>query len=56
MTTEVKPLQLLKAELPMEVTELGIVIDVSPLQEQNAALPMVVMELGMVTEVKLSIS
>jgi hypothetical protein len=30
--TVVSPLQIQKAQLPMRVTELGIVIDVSPLQ------------------------
>jgi hypothetical protein len=32
MVTDVKPLQLLKAEYPIDVTLLGMVTDVKPLQ------------------------
>ena len=52
MVTEVKPLQPLKAEFPIEVTELGIVTEVKPLQPLKAELPIEVTELGMVTDVK----
>ena len=49
----VKPLQPEKAELAIEVTELGIVTEVKPRQLEKAELPIEVTELGMVTEVKL---
>ena len=52
-TMEVKPLQLLKALSPMEVTELGIVTEVKPRHPSKAHLPMEVTELPIVTEVKL---
>ena len=42
----------LKAELPMVVTELGMVTEVRPEQLLKAELPMLVTELGMVTEVR----
>ena len=39
------------AQLPISVTEFGIVTDVSPLQLQNAYSPIEVTELGIVTDV-----
>ena len=51
-TIDSKPLQLEKAELPIEVTELGIVILVKLIQPLNAPLPIEVTELGIVTLVK----
>ena len=48
MVTLVKPLQLAKAQLPMEVTELGMVTLVKPLQPLKALSPIEVTELGMV--------
>ena len=45
-TMVVKPLQELNAQSPIEVTELGMVIDVKPLQPANAQLPIEVTELG----------
>ena len=50
-TTDVNPLQLLNAEPPIEVTELGKDTDVSPLQPENASSPIEVTELPIVTEV-----
>ena len=47
----ISPLQLEKAELPIEVTELPIVYSVSCLELYIAELPIEVTELGMVTEV-----
>lgn len=44
-------LQPLKAELPIDVTLLGMVMEVRPLQPEKAELPMVVTLLGIVTEV-----
>ena len=51
--TEVRPEQPEKAELPMEVTDLGIVIEAKLLQPENALLPIVVTELGIVKDVSL---
>ena len=48
----VKPLQLLNAMWPIEVTELGMVTLVKPLQPQNASSPISLTELPMVTLVK----
>ena len=48
----VKPLQPEKAELAIEVTELGMVTDVKLLQPLKAEFSILVTELGMVTEVK----
>ena len=48
----VKLLQRQKAQIPILVTELGIVIEVKLLQPSNASFPMLVTELGMVTEVR----
>jgi hypothetical protein len=42
--------QPLKAELPIEVTELPMVTEVRPMQEEKALLPIVFTELGIVTE------
>ena len=50
-TTEVNPLQPEKAELPMLVTESGMVTDVNPLQPAKAQDPITVTELGIVTDV-----
>jgi hypothetical protein len=44
----VKPVQLRKAKLPMDVTELGMVMEAKPLQPSKAWSPMVVIELGIV--------
>ena len=51
--TVVRLLQPQNAELPIEVTELGIVTLVRPLQRENALLPIEVTELGMVMLVRL---
>ena len=51
-TIDVKPEQPLKALMPIDVTELGMVTDVKPVQPKKAWSPIVVTELGMVTEVK----
>ena len=48
---EVNPLQPLKAELPIEVTPLGILIEVKPLQYQKAESPIEVAS-SIVTDVK----
>ena len=48
--TEVRPLQLEKALLPIEVTELPMVTVVRPVQSEKAEFPIVVTELPMVTE------
>ena len=47
--TELRPEQPEKAELPMLVTEFGMVTFVKPEQPENAELPMPVTEFGMVT-------
>ena len=52
MVTEARPLQYPKALLPIEVTELGIMIEVRPEQPENALVPIVVTELGNVTEIR----
>ena len=49
--TVVSPVQSEKAELPMEVTELGIVTDDKLLQPLKASTPIEVTELGIVTDV-----
>ena len=46
-------LELLNAYLPIEVTELGIVIEVNLEQLPNALSPIEVTELGIVIDVKL---
>ena len=51
-TMVVKPLQEPNAKSPIEVTELGMVIDVKPLQYSNARSPIEVTELGMLIDVK----
>ena len=48
----VMPLQPENALFPIEVTELGMVIDVKPSQAWNARSPIEVTELGMVIDVK----
>ena len=48
----VKLVQPLKAALPIEVTELGIVTDVKPVQPEKASKSINLTELPMVTEVK----
>jgi hypothetical protein len=53
MVMEVKPLHPKNASSPMEVTEMGRVIEVK-LQCLKAPSPIEVTELGMVMEVKLS--
>ena len=55
MVTEVKPVQPEKAELPILVTDSGIVILVKPVQPEKAELPISATELGIVTEVSLFI-
>ena len=52
IVTSVKIVVPLKAELPMVVTELGMVTEDRPEQPQKAELPMLVTELPMVTEVR----
>ena len=52
MVTDVSPLQLENAELPIEVTKSGIVTDVSPLHPENAPLPILVIPLGILNVVK----
>ena len=49
---EVKELQPLKADTPMRVTELGILMEVKELQFEKTSLSMRVTELGMLMEVK----
>ena len=49
--TLVKPAQELKAPLPIDVTELGIVTEVSFEQPENALSPIHVTELGIVSGV-----
>ena len=51
-STDIRPLQPLNAEVPMELTEFPMVTNVKPLQPENAEFPMEVTELGMVTDVK----
>jgi hypothetical protein len=51
--TEVKPVQLLKALGPMNVTEFPMVTEFKPIQSRKAIIPMIVTELGIVIEVKL---
>ena len=53
MVTDVKPLQPLKADPPILVTEFGIVTDVKPLQSRKAYSPILVTEFPMVTDFKL---
>ena len=43
----------MKAPLPIEVMDSGIVTEVKPVQPSKALLPIEVAETGMVTEVKL---
>ena len=53
MVTEVRPVQPLKALLPIEVTrgaELTMLTEVRPVQSPKALSPIVVTELGMVME------
>jgi hypothetical protein len=50
MVIEVRPLQLQNAELPMLVTELGIVIEVRLKQLENASPLTLVTELGIDNE------
>ena len=52
MVRDIKPVQPSKAEIPIDVTELGMVRDVKPVQPENAEIPIDVTELGMVTDVK----
>ena len=52
MVRDVRPEQPLKAELPIEVTELGIVrLPVSPEQSRKASESIEVTELGIVSDV-----
>ena len=51
--TDVKPVQLPKAELHMLVTLSGMVMDVKPVQPEKAYHPMLVTLSGMVMDVKL---
>ena len=46
MVTEIKPVQLLKAQSPIEVTELGIVTEVKPVHPEKALFLIAVTELG----------
>jgi len=46
-----KPVQPKKADSPIVITELGIVMEVSPVQPEKARQPMDVTELGIVMEV-----
>ena len=48
MIIDVNPLQPLKADLPIVVTELGIVTEVIESQKENALSPIVVTEFGMI--------
>ena len=52
MVIEVRLVQPLKAQPPIEVTELGMVTEVRPAQPLKALLPIEVTEEGMVTEVR----
>ncbi len=51
MVIVVSPLQPLKAELPMLVTDSGIDIDPKPVQLENAPLSMLVTDSGITIEV-----
>ena len=51
MVMVVSPLQPLKAELPMLVTDSGIDIDDNPVQLENAPLSMLVTDSGITIEV-----
>ena len=51
MTEKEKEIGLNKAQIPIELTELGIVTVVSPEQPKNAACSLVVTELGIVKDV-----
>ena len=53
MVTEVKPLQLRKAQESMTVTLFGIVTEVKPLLPEKANIPIDVTLLGMTTEDRL---
>lgn len=53
MVTDVSPEQLLKANEPMEVTELGMIIEVRPLQPTKARSPILTTELGIKIDVNL---
>ena len=55
MVTEVRPLQYRKAELPMLVTELGIVTEVKR-QYAKACAPILVTELGIIVFIHPAIS
>ena len=46
----IRPLHILKAELAILVTELGIMMEIRPIQRENACLPIFVTELGIVIE------
>ena len=48
MVTEVRPLQPLKAELPMLVTLLGMVTEARTLHSEKVFGPMLVTELGII--------
>ena len=50
--TSFRPVQCEKAEPPMLITALGMVILVKPVQSENAQPPMLVTELGMVMLVR----
>ena len=51
MVTDVKPLQPLKADHPILVTEFGMVTDVKPLQPSKAPSPILATEFGISTDV-----
>ena len=51
---EAKAVQPVKADQPIDVTELGMVIEVRAMQFPKAHSPILVTELGMVTEVSAS--
>jgi hypothetical protein len=53
MVTEVRPEQPEKADWPILVTLLGMVMDIRPLQPPKACSPILVTLLGMVMEVRL---
>ena len=52
MVMEVKPLQPTKADIPIEVTLLGIMTEVKLVQEWKASLPIDVTPFPMMTEVR----
>ena len=53
MVTEIKPVQLTKAQFPITLTPSGMVTDVNPIQREKASFPIVSTEEGIVTDANL---